>query len=480
ACGYREELSLLDPEAIYLLGHKHGYRVELTLKRSVYANEMSLFRYDVVIHVNEASAQDRDLSAQEIPILSGEGLSLSALASRLEDGGARLVVRGLPNARLWRDAEVSARLRQLEEGDERLTKSDVGASGSREELSLLDPEAIYLLGHKHGYRVELMFSPENAERYFDAYFVREELAPGLSGVPIGLQYGTRKEERTSWSDYANQPTMRDADRLFISGLRDTLSRTLPDYMVPSSFVVLERLPLTANGKLDVRALPDPEVVGEGAYRAPETPTEVLLCDLYAELTGASRVGLDDSFFALGGHSLLAMRLVARVREALGLELPLRALFERPQVETLSLFIDAELQATTPTTVRGEIIPGSGRQGEEVILSYGQARMWALDRIEGGTAGYNMPAALRLRGDFDVGAFGAALRDVVLRHEPLRTVIIEGTEGAVGRLRDVDADEALVAYEDLSDLADADLEEAIKARIDAESDRVFDLSRDLMV
>ncbi|NBT97535.1 MAG: hypothetical protein EBT43_06950, partial [Methylocystaceae bacterium] len=112
-----------------------------------------------------------------------------------------------------------------------------------------------------------------------------------------------------------------------------------DYMVPSSFVVLEKLPLTANGKLDVRALPAPEVVGEGAYRAPETPTQRLLADLYTELTGASRVGLDDSFFALGGHSLLAMRLVARVREALGLELPLRALFEASTVENLAFVVE---------------------------------------------------------------------------------------------------------------------------------------------
>ena len=265
-----------------------------------------------------------------------------------------------------------------------------------------------------------------------------------------------------------------------SDLRATLLKTLPDYMVPSAFVVLEKLPLTANGKLDVRALPDPEIIGDGAYRAPETRTQKLLADLYAELTGASRVGLDDSFFALGGHSLLAMRLVARVREALGLELPLRALFERPQVETLSVFIDTELQATGSRTVRSQIIAGSGRKGEALVLSYGQQRMWALDRIEGGTASYNMPAALRLRGAFDGAAFELALRDIVLRHEPLRTVIVESERGPVGRLRAIGVDERLVGFEDLTDLRGSIVEEAIRSRIDAQSDRLFDLSRDLMV
>ncbi|MFM8859010.1 MAG: non-ribosomal peptide synthetase, partial [Methylocystis sp.] len=100
-----------------------------------------------------------------------------------------------------------------------------------------------------------------------------------------------------------------------SEIRATLLKTLPDYMVPASFVVLEKLPLTANGKLDVRALPLPKVVGEGTYRAPQTPTQRLIADLYGELTGASRVGLDDSFFALGGDSITAIRLVSRVRQA---------------------------------------------------------------------------------------------------------------------------------------------------------------------
>ncbi|NDB70542.1 MAG: hypothetical protein EB015_21550, partial [Methylocystaceae bacterium] len=119
-------------------------------------------------------------------------------------------------------------------------------------------------------------------------------------------------------------------------------------------------------------------------------------------------------------------------------------------------------------------------GDELVLSYGQTRMWALDRIEGGTASYNMPGALRVRGVFDVEAFGLAVRDVVLRHEPLRTVIVESEAGPIGRLRDIGEEEGLVGFEDLTGLTGTVLEEAIKGRIEAESERVFDLSRELMI
>ncbi|NDB68867.1 MAG: hypothetical protein EB015_12840 [Methylocystaceae bacterium] len=114
------------------------------------------------------------------------------------------------------------------------------------------------------------------------------------------------------------------------------------------------------------------------------------------------------------------------------------------------------------------------------LSYGQTRMWALDRIEGGTSGYNIPGAFRLRGIFDVKAFGLALRDVVLRHEPLRTVIVDGDRGPIGQLRAIGEEEVLVGFEDLTSLSGFVLETAIKTRIDAEIDYIFDLSKDLMV
>ena len=234
-------------------------------------------------------------------------------------------------------------------------------------------------------------------------------------------------------------------------------------MVPSSFVVLEQLPLTANGKLDVRALPAPEIIGEEAYRAPGTATEILLCRLYGELTGAERIGLDDGFFALGGHSLLAMRLIARVREETGLDLPLRALFEHPTVAGLSDVLTAAQQSRRPKILTGEGDLGAGARS----LSYGQLRLWALDRIEGGSSSYNMPAALRLRGALDREVLSASFHDIVMRHEALRTLIIDEDGVAVGRLGRVPEAEALVGYEDLSDLGAAERERRVAEVIRAQ-------------
>jgi amino acid adenylation domain-containing protein len=143
---------------------------------------------------------------------------------------------------------------------------------------------------------------------------------------------------------ANTTAEEGATLLETSSLSARLSETLPDYMVPAAFVVLESLPLTPNGKLDIRALPAPEITGESQYRAPVTEHEQLVASLFTELTGATRVGLDDSFFALGGHSLLAMRLISQLRTRIGLEISLRTLFEYPTVEGFATQLK-ELPAT---------------------------------------------------------------------------------------------------------------------------------------
>ncbi|WP_086828883.1 non-ribosomal peptide synthetase [Streptomyces sp. NRRL B-24572] len=217
----------------------------------------------------------------------------------------------------------------------------------------------------------------------------------------------------------------------VGGLREAVGRSLPDYMVPSAVVVLDRLPLTANGKLDRAALPAPgSPRPAGGGRAPSTPVEELLAGVFAEVLGVDRVGVDDSFFDLGGHSLLAMRLAARVRAVLDTEVGIRELFEAPTVAGL-----ARLLARAEGTVRPAVT--AGPRPARVPLSPAQQRLWLLHRLTGPDATYNIPVALRLAGTLDVDRLRAALDDVVRRHESLHTVVDDrGAEGATAWLRPV--------------------------------------------
>ncbi|WP_443034146.1 amino acid adenylation domain-containing protein, partial [Streptomyces sp. CA2R106] len=196
-------------------------------------------------------------------------------------------------------------------------------------------------------------------------------------------------------------------------LRAHLRGQLPDYMVPSVFVLLDALPLNTSGKLDRRALPAPEAAATGAGRAPHTPREQVLAGLFAEVLGLPRVFADDDFFDLGGHSLLATRLVARVRVTLGVELELRALFRTPTVAGLAAGLDG--------ADRARLALGRAERPAVVPLSSAQRRLWFLRQVEGADAVYNMPLAWRLSGPLDLAALEAALGDLTERHETLRTL-----------------------------------------------------------
>ncbi len=184
-------------------------------------------------------------------------------------------------------------------------------------------------------------------------------------------------------------------------------------MVPSAVVALDALPLTVNGKLDKRALPAPEYQDVDRYRAPATPTEEILAGIYAEVLGVERVGVDDSFFDLGGDSLLAMRVIAAVNTSLDAGLAVRSLFEAPSIAELAPRIGADARKRKPLV--------AGERPPVVPLSFAQNRLWFLSQFEGGVATYNIPTAFRLCGALDVEALGAALDDVIARHESLRTV-----------------------------------------------------------
>ena len=201
-------------------------------------------------------------------------------------------------------------------------------------------------------------------------------------------------------------------------LRTVLGRSLPDYMIPSHFVVLDALPMTTNGKVDRRALPAPDLTrGEADYVAPRNATEEIVAGIWSEVLGFARIGIYDDFFALGGHSLVATQVVTRLREAFGTEFPLRALFEAPRLDALSAAVDEARRqglglAVPPLTAQP--------RPAQLPLSYAQERLWLLEQIESLGAAYNVPAAVRLTGALDDAALEFAFGEIVRRHEALRT------------------------------------------------------------
>jgi amino acid adenylation domain-containing protein len=210
--------------------------------------------------------------------------------------------------------------------------------------------------------------------------------------------------------------LADPSAISLATVRVRLGERLPDYMRPAAVVTLPALPLLQNGKVDRFALPAPEV-GTVVFDRPRSATEEALVGLFAEVLGRPAIGIHEDFFSAGGHSLLATQLVSRIRAVLGVELPLRALFEAPSVAAIAAAMEAADAPPEP--------PRAGLAPTDLApLSFAQARLWLLDRL--GLAGYayTIPVALRLRGALDIPALAAALVDLVTRHEPLRTACRE--------------------------------------------------------
>ncbi|HEV7519269.1 MAG TPA: amino acid adenylation domain-containing protein, partial [Thermoanaerobaculia bacterium] len=272
-------------------------------------------------------------------------------------------------------------------------------------------------------------------------------------------------------------------------LRSDLGRRLPDYMVPARFAVLEHLPLTPNGKVDRKALAAlraviPDLEGEGAPAgsiAPVTSGEKLLAGIWEQLLGIEQVGANDNFFALGGHSLLATRLAARVQQTFGVALPLRWVFEAPTVATLAARIEgarSALAMPAPGMVPiSPISPMSATLRDGALpLSFAQERLWFLDQLDPGSAAYNIPVALKLRGRLDAAVLTASLQEVARRHESLRTHFarLEGIPAQVI----TPASETIFAVPkiDLRGLLPGDREGELRRLALAEAGRSFDLAR----
>ncbi|WP_033018002.1 phosphopantetheine-binding protein, partial [Streptomyces rimosus] len=316
--------------------------VDIRLKRGGSSNELSRYRYDVVI----TRAPAAPAPVADLPVVTWQqvGAGLDGLAGPLREHPGGLRLTDVPNERLADDAAV---LRRIDGG----TGPGTGT----------DPEAVHRYAERLGFHAVTTWSDRHDDR-FDAV-----LLPGAEepGTLVAAYRGTPGDRAPA--EYANSPARPDRTAELSRELRAALSRWLPEYMIPSAFVVLDRLPLSPIGKLDRKALPAPDYGLLSAGRAPRTPREEALCGLFAEVLGLERVGIDDSFFELGGHSLLATRLVSRIRRTLGAEVPIAAVFEAPTVAGLAGRLDAGGRARTA--------PVAGPRPDAVPLSFAQRRLW---------------------------------------------------------------------------------------------------------
>ncbi|MDV2992591.1 MAG: Chondramide synthase cmdD [Chroococcidiopsis sp. SAG 2025] len=366
---FQETELAIDPAFFHAL-KQHLERIshiQVQLTRGRYCNELTQFRYNVILHIeSNCPSSHGQLEGSHCPPFQGglggsscppsqEGLGGSSQLNWTQDNlnlaqvrqhlvktqPAVLKITGIPNARVvgavktaqWLEEETQA---PKTAGKMREALEQVASSG-------IEPEDWWDLAAELSYTVDVSWSNADSTGCYDAIFQHPAAIANGALLPSQQQINPTRP----WKTYANDPLQTQFARHLIPQLRSYLEQSLPQYAIPSAFVVLEALPLTPNGKVNRRALPAPELIKQwGADDTPRSPIEQKLANIWAELLGLKRVGIHDNFFQLGGHSLLATQLTSRIRDAFGVELPLRSVFESPQVAQLAKAI-AHLQSNQP-------------------------------------------------------------------------------------------------------------------------------------
>lgn len=381
-------------------------QVKIQLKRGVAHNEMTKFRYDVVLQVGGESREE-DLTEID---WQRDRLTINHVCETLNTTQPTgLIVRNVPNARLVEDIKLLELLQ---------TDTDIQTVGElrhrlKEVISEgVEPESWWAL--ELPYTIEIDYSV-NALDCYDVRFYRHNQDGVKPSTPSVRS--TEIQPVKSWDTYANNPAFGQFAISLAPKLRDYLSDQLPDYMIPSAFVALTRFPLTPNGKIDRRALPNPEFfqsTQETGFVAPRNEVEQKIAQIWSEVLGVSPIGVHYDFIQLGGHSLLAIQIMVLIQSRLQVKLPVHSLFNCPTVAELAALV----RATEGVDTGADIQPIS--RSHIIPLSVGQQQLWFLNQLTPEAPTYNEDVTIIFNEQLNIPALEKSFTELIRRHEILRT------------------------------------------------------------
>jgi amino acid adenylation domain-containing protein len=401
----KEEELCFDPAYFLNLQELHPEikHVELLWKQADYLNELSAYRFTVILHVGNApQIANFDWQAWD------KVATFKNVQEKIKAGEEKILLKNAPNPRLEQDSLLKAALENHSIGSVgELQKLTNQTSKEFEEI-----KELMQLAANNGYSYQLLLN----ENSFKVNLVFEK---GDTRTILANDFELRTSNISS--QYTNIPLFTDINALIQKEIRVKIQEVLPDYMIPTEFLPLRQLPLTINGKVDRKFLSqrdDYSFVNRLNYVAAESDLEKTLVQIWEQLLHIDRIGVNDNFFELGGHSLLVIRMISACRNQLNIELNIREVFLFPTIALLSEHIQRGKDEINHLpvlikSVRPQLIP----------LSFAQERLWFIDKLEGSTQ-YHIPFVLRLKGDLKIDLLQQSFQQIVNRHEVLRTVIKE--------------------------------------------------------
>jgi ubiquinone/menaquinone biosynthesis C-methylase UbiE/alpha-ketoglutarate-dependent taurine dioxygenase/acyl carrier protein len=436
--------------------------VQIQLKRGQYVNELTRFRYDVILQIGAEVSGSQEHEEFDWQQRSG---GLEKFRALVESSRADVIsIKNLPNARVNEAVTALTLLRSDDQCNDvaelrEAVRENIGAPS-------IDPEQVCVLSESLGYVASIAWS-ESSSGNFDVTLRRPNIA----------LTSTRKmssDVYPEWNRYANNPIRSDLARKLEPELRESLAVKLPEHMVPSHFLILDALPRTSNGKLDRKALPSPDHLRSDlkqVFVAPRNATEEKVASVWAEVLKLKMVGIHDNFFDLGGHSLLGTQVIARLSKLFETPLQLRWLFQFPTVASLAAKIQTVNAAGTDDEEPAlEPFP----RNQSLPLSFAQQRLWFLTQLQPDSTFYNVATGMRIHGPLNSTALAAAIDLLIMRHESLRTVFRVVDDEPVQFIMDKPGN--FSSFIDLSQTVGVDLESEARDLLRREAEQPFDLSK----